>query len=102
MGGLRLPALQADRRGLGDGLLISSVGPMTEAVPARAAVLVANELGHENSAGTWHLRSDGTCRTVMGLVVLPEGRRAAELGHSILQSPDSVEWRRAGLGAPQR
>ena len=75
---------------------------MGDATAVRAAVLAANEGGHADSRGSWHVRADGGCRTNLALVVLPPGRRAAELGRSLLGFPHGPEWEAAGLGEPRR
>lgn len=67
----------------------------------RAALLQAAERGHENEyAGSLHLTANGGNRHVVRVVVLPEGRRAAEYGRSMLtRGTDGV--RESGLPGPQ-
>jgi hypothetical protein len=76
---------------------------MSEAVPARAAVLSAVERGSGDSGGgSWHITANGGCRTLLLLAVLPAGRRAPEFGRSLLFPPNSPEGRQAGLGNSQQ
>ena len=74
---------------------------MGEPVWTRAALLDAGERSREgDGTGSWHFTAGGDNVQVIRVVVLPEGRRAAEYGRSMLtRGTDGV--RPSGLPGPQ-